>query len=435
MQYLQCGKLSIPLVYVQGVSTTKRAKTAAKPDGRKKFIGFEPVEISVRAVFNVGIAQANDRDLRGDYILFDSINPDRLDEPATCYIGGYPIIPDLQFAITSVNKSRIYDPAFDPSIELDIVLAGVKISKEQSRNRAMDFQDVEPVEMPEIILNCDDKDLQLKAAYGISEFKSTPDSCNLTIAISDDLSVAQQPSFLEALLRREGTIHIKYPTGLVKYWIADASLQDNILTVSGTVLPPNVLRTYVKTHWARTIQYILKDLCNQMGVQCDYKGSGFVVDYYQSRTTPIDAVKELVSASGLLLTWSGNKCVIVEPPETVSPKYTLEAYTTPDDTGQSLYMGCDWRDGINRSTTGDMQGEVVHVIAPYRCSSVVPARLCLRAARQSQRVAVVESAIVQGIVHGSAVNINSNGTLKPGFVSNFEYDWLEGAARYEISLV
>lgn len=436
MNYLECGKVKIPLCYVESISYNRKARTTKKAGGYSRALGYENTEISVRATFSVAIAQANDRDLRDDYFLFDALVTERLDQPAACTIGGYPIVPSLLFALTSINKTRIYDSAFDPTMEVDIVLAGVQPSKEASRSRIMMFDEAEAAAMvPAVTLECEGKSLELTGAYAISDFKSTPDSCSIVIAIADDMAIAKQPAFLEALVRKEATFNVSYATGTTKYWVADASLNDNILSLTGSVLPPESQKTYVTTYWDKTLGEILSDLCERMNVKSENKFTDFKVSFYQSRTTPIDAVKELVASAGLIMSWRQNTLTFAEPPKAVAPKVELVAIDTPDDTGTELYTGCDWRDGIHQAAVGVLDGNVLHVQSAFRTESTQPSQNGLRYAQQMQRVAVVSTAIYPNILHGSAVSINSNGTIKSGWTSNFECDFLSGLARYEVAIV
>ena len=436
MQYLECGKLRLPLCYVQSIAWSRRARTKKTTGGYSRSIGFEGVEISVRATFSVAVAQANGRNMLDDYILFDTVAGERMDTPNLVTLGGYPVVPSLQFAITSVNRTRNYDLAYDPTIECDIILAGVRVSKEASRARIMMFEaDEGLLELPAITLSCEGKDLELSGAYALQEFKAQPDGCAITVAISDDMSIASQQGFMESLLQKEGTFSVGYLSGKTRYWIADAVLSDNILSISGTVLPPDSQQTYVKSYWDTKLGDILGDLSKRMKVKCENKFADFTVGYFQSRTTPMVAIQSLCDSAGLIMSWRQNSLVFAEPPSVVAAQIELEAIDTPDDTGAEVLTGCDWRDGINRQTVGDLSGHVLHIQSAFRTESKQPARNCLLLAQQVQRVAVIETVYEPRIVHGSAVSINSNGTMKSGYVSSYEIDFLSGLARYEVNVV
>lgn len=436
MNYLECGKVKIPLCYVESISYNRKARTTKKAGGYSRALGFENTEISVRATFSVAIAQANDRDLRDDYFLFDSLVTERLDQPAACTIGGYPIVPSLLFALTSINKTRIYDSAFDPTMEVDIVLAGVQPSKEASRSRIMMFDEAEAAAMvPAVTLSCEGKDLELSGAYALSAFTTTPDSCSIVIAIADDMAIAKQPAFLEALVRKEATFNVSYATGTTKYWVADASLDDNILTLTGSVVPPESQKTYIHSYWDTSLGKILSDLCKRMNVKSENKFTDFKVDYYQSRTTPMDAIREIVQSAGLIMSWRQNNLTFAQPPSMVAPTIELQAIDTPDDTGVEMVVGCDWRDGVNRHTTGDLNGETLHIQSVFRTESSYPCKWCFELNRQTQRVTVLNTIIYPNILHGSAVSVNSNGTMRDGYVSNCELDWLSGLGRYEVNIM
>ena len=436
MHYLECGKVKIPLCYVQSIAFSKKARVVRRKGGYVRFLGFEPVEISIRASFDVGVAQANDRNLLDDYITFESLVTERMDTPATCTVGGYPLIPEIQFALISVNKSRIYDTAFDPTVECDIALAGVRISKEVSRSRIMDFTDEQAVnQVPKVTLSCEGKSLELSGGYALQEFKVTTDSCRIIVAISDDLAIAKQPSFLEPLIRKEGTFSVAFDTGTVKYWVADASLQDNILSITGTIFPPESQKTYLKTYWNVNLSEILNDLCERMKINNSNKFMDFSVDYFQSRGTPMTAIQQLCDSAGLIMAWWGNDLTFAEPPRFVAPKVELEAIATPNDTGMELYKAIDWRDNLHRVTVGNLDENTLHIQSSFRTESEQPANNCFSLATQRQRIAIIESAIVPEIIQGSAVRVNSNGTMLNSYISDYELDYLSGYGRYETCIV
>ena len=147
------------------------------------------------------------------------------------------------------------------------------------------------------------------------------------------------------------------------------------------------------------------------------------------------AIQSLCDSAGLIMSWRQNALVFAEPPSVVSAQIELEAIDTPDDTGAEVLTGCDWRDGINRQTIGDLSGNVLHIQSAFRTESKQAAQNCLLLAQQVQRVAVIETVYEPRIVHGSAVSINSNGTMKSGYVSSYEIDFLSGLARYEVNVV
>lgn len=435
MQYLTCGKTNIPLLYVKSIAWNRRARTTQRQGGYEVPKGFETTEVTVQCLFDEGLAQALGRSIDEDLTAFNRLVTDRMDEPDTLYIGGYPVVPSLQFALTSCNKTMVYDPSYTVAMSCDLVFSGVRVSKEASRQRAMQFESDEVWDIPETVLSVQGKTLKLREMYRLSQLKRTPDSVSVVCEIADDMTVADQDGYMSRLVEDKAQLEVDFPDGKVKYWVVSASLDDNTLSLIGSILPEASQKPCVNTYWDCTMSFILKDLCSHMGVDCRCKFVDFTVDYYQNTDTPWDGVKSLVNCSGLLMSWSGNTLTFVDVPDFVAAKYELEAQTTPNDEGASVWTGCVWVDGMNRHTTGDLNGEVVHYHSSFRCSKPTPCENCLKLSRYYQRMVVVDCPINRGIVQHSAVTVDSNGTKMDGMVEEFEIDFVTEKARYEVGII
>lgn len=375
------------------------------------------------------------RDAKDDWTIFETLATDRMDEPDVLYIGGYPVVPNLLFALTSCNKTRVYDEAYNPTIEVDCVFAGVRVSKEASRNRALSFESGEIVEVPKVTLEVGGKTLSLRETFGLSEFIQTEDAASFTCQIADDLSIASMPDFLEKLIHNEGEFTCEYKSGTVRYYVAEASLDDNVLSVIGSVLPPDSMKTLNRTYWDKPLSEILQDLCGEMGVECTCRFIDAKVDYYQNTQSPMDGIKALCESAGLIMSWGGNILTFADVPENIAPKYTLEATTNPSDDGMEKVEGVDWRDGLNFHTSGGTMGNIHKVLSVFRSESGVWADKCLAYARYISRRCVVSCPIVDGIVQHSAVTINSNGTEVDAIVETMECDYIANSARYECCII
>lgn len=435
MQYLTCGKTNIPLLYVKSIAWNRRARTTQRQGGYEVPKGFETTEVTVQCLFDEGLAQALGRSIDEDLTAFNRLVTDRMDEPDTLYIGGYPVVPSLQFALTSCNKTMVYDPSYTVALSCDLVFSGVRVSKESSRQRAMQFDSDEVWDIPEVTLSVGDKSLKLREMYQLSELKRTPDSISLVCQIADDMSIADDYGYLSKLVEDKAMLEADFADGRVKYWVISASLDDNTLSLIGSILPEEALKPYPKTYWDTTMSAILKDLCGAMGVSCSCKFVDFPVEYFQTVDAPMDSVRSLVNCGGLLLMWDKNDITFVDVPSFVAAQYELEATTTPSDDGLSLYTACVWSDGLHRATTGDASGETVYYSSVFRSESKTPCENCLKLARFYQRTAVVQSPLVRGIVHGSAVKVNTNGTMSDGIVIEYETDFISEHGRYECGLV
>ena len=433
MQYLSCGHISIPLIYVKSVAWSRRARTTARTGGYLVAHGFVATELTAQCVFDEGLCAVSGRKLADDLAIFESLVTDRMDVPDVLYIGGYPVVPSLQFALTSCNITRIADASGSVALSADLAFASVRVSKEASRQRALQANDW-GIDVPAVSLSVEGKTLELKDTYRLASLVRTPDSLSLICEISDDLSVADEQGFLSSLVENQAKVIAKFPDGDVTYWVVSASLDDNVLNVTGSILPDESQQETVVTYWDKPMSVILTDLCHRMGVECICKFVDFVVDYYQVTSSPWDAVKSAVNSCGILMSWDRNVLTFVNVPSDVMASYELEAETTPSDEGAQIYSGCIWSDGINRFTTGDMKGEVVQYISVFRSSSKEPCEQCLKLARYYQRTCVVICPVNSAIVQHSAVIVNSNGSKKNGLVENFEVDFVQGTARYEVGL-
>lgn len=436
MQYLECGKYKIPLAYVKSIAWTRKARTVEQTGGYSLFQGFEGTEISLQVVYDHAVAYACGLDAVADRAMIQSIATDRMEEPGTFYMGGYPICPSLRFALTSCNKTYVHDAVYDPVISLDLAFSGVRVSKEASRNRAMSFDDEDgkAVVLPELTLEVNGKSLALQDMYRVQRLIRTPDSVTVVCEISDDLSIADHDGFMSKLVEDKAQLKVELPEGNVKYWVVANTLDDNTITLAASILPPACVKTYVGTWWDVQLSDLLKDLCAHMGVDCDVKCKDYTVAYYQNTGTPMDGIKSIVNSAGLIMSWRGNVLTFADVPEKVWPNEELEAQTTPSDDGASKLDGLVWEDGVNRFTVGDTDGETMQTHSVFRCEDKRPCEMSLQHARYMQRTVVVQAPINVRLVHHSPVWINSNGKRVHGLVESFELDYVGWTASYEVHL-
>ena len=436
MLYLECGKYRIPLAYVKSIAWTRKARTVEQTGGYSVFQGYEGTEVSLQVVYDHAIAYACGLDAVADRAMIQSIVTDRMEEPDTLYMGGYPICPQLKFALTSCNKTYVHDAVYDPVISLDLAFSGVRVSKEASRNRVMSFDDDEAQAgmLPEVTLEVNGKSLKLQDMYRIQRFTRTQDSVTVVCEISDDLAIADHDGFMSKLVEDKATLKVELPEGSVKYWVIANTLNDNEMTLTASILPPACVKTYVGTWWDVRLSDLLKELCARMGVDCNVKFRDYKVAYYQNVGTPMDGIKAIVGSAGLIMSWRGNVLTFADVPEKLWPNDELEAQTTPSDDGASKLDGLVWEDGVNRFTVGDTDGETAQVHSVFRCEDKLPCEMCLNHTRYMQRAVVVQAPINVRLVHHSPVWINSNGKRVQGLVESFEIDYVGWSASYEVHL-
>lgn len=433
MQYLKCGKVSIPLCFVQSIAWTRTAKTSASSAGYITSRGFENVEVSVKCQFSYGVCQAMGLDATEQYRVFDTLVTDRMDEPDTLTVGGFPVVPSLNFALTSANKTRVYDTAFNPEIGCDLVFSGVKCSKEVVRNRALDLEDAS-VEMPKVVLISDGGELDVRQKYSIETFTRTSDAIELSIAVGDDLTIVSRDDFLERFVKSQGKARVTYGAETVTYHVIAATLSEMTLHFVASILPPQSQKCFRHT-WRNTkLSAIISDLCLAMGVKKKLYITDFDVLYYVTSDTPMTALRRLQDSVGFIMSWDGNTLTIADPPKDVYGDVVLEGFTPLQDTKDAPVLGCIWTDGLYRHVSGEEGADTVRVYSSISTKNPVVADVRLSYENFIRRRAIIEAPIYPQILHYSCVRVLSQDSLLDGVVENFEYNYVEGTARYEVCL-
>lgn len=433
MQYLRCGKVSIPLAFVQSLSWARTAKTSASQAGYITAKGFENVEISVKCEFSYGACQAMGLDAVEQYRNFDMLSTDRMDEPDVLTVGGFPIVPSLNFALTSVNLTRIYDPAFNATIGCDLVFSGVRCSKEVTRNPVLDLEDTY-VEMPTVVLLSEGKELDVRQKYSIETFTRNPDAIEISIAVGDDLTLVSRDDFLEDFVKSQGKVRVTYGAETVTYHVIAATLSETKLNFVASILPPASQKCFRHT-WRNTkLSTIIGDLCLSMGVKKKLHITDFDVIYYMTSDTPMTALRRLQDSVGFIMSWDGNTLTLADPPKDVYGDVILEGFTPLQDTKDAPVLGCIWTDGLYRHVSGEEGADTVRVYSSVSTKNPVVADVRLSYENFIRRRAIIEAPIYPQILHYSCVRVLSQDSLLDGVVENFEYDYVDGIARYEVCL-
>lgn len=433
MQYLKCGHLSIPLCFVQSIAWTRTARVSASQAGYITARGYEPCEVSVKCEFSYGTCQAMGLDAVEQYRNFDMWVTDRMDEPDTLTVGGFPIVPSLNFALTSVNKTRVYDSAFNPTIGCDLVFSGVRCAKEVVRNRVLDLEN-DSVEMPAVVLISEGNELDVRQKYSIEAFTRTPDAVEISIAVGDDLTLVSRDDFLETFIKSQGKVRVTYGAESVTYHVIAATLSEMTLHFVASILPPQSQKCFRFT-WRNTkLSTIISDLCLSMGVKKKLHLTDFDVLYYVTSDTPMNALRRLQDSVGFVMSWDENTLTIADPPKDVYGDVVLEGFTPLQDTKDAPVLGCIWTDGLYRHVSGEEGADTVRIYSSVSTKNPVVADIRLSYENFIRRRAIIESPIYPQILHYSCVRVLSQDSLLDGVVENFEYDYVDGTARYEVCL-
>ena len=428
MQYLTCADIQIPLYLVDAISWTKAARTVQHSGGYISARGFEAAEVSIRAVFTPARCAPFGDDWESALNNIMAIHTDRASMSGVLYIGGFAIYPELEFALTNINKTIAADETgFVYAVEADMVFSGVKAVKEVVRNRALEIEPAAP--LPSVVLSVDGKDLKVQDAFQISGFVTEPDSISLSLTIGSDMDLVSRDGFLSAILSG-GTVTADLPQGSTKYYIVDANLVDEVLSITGSIYPPNAIQSLSRTYKDTTIKAIIDDLAAAAGIECECLVDGHI-DYYMAFGTPIECIKQLQSGAGFIISYRQGKMTCAKVPDVISGEYDIDYIELTQDSNREKIDGVYWYDGINCKTQGTINASAVRIYAPFRSSSGYAAE-CFKYAKYAANSIVIISDIDNRIDSHAAVTVRSNDAIIDCMVEHYSLDWLAGSMTLEL---
>ena len=431
MMYLTCADIQIPLPYIESLAWTKTARTVQHSGGYISSRGFEPTEISVRAIFNNAKGAAWGLSFPDIVQMVNSIVTDRTGMSGVFYVGGYALYAELEFALTNINKTYAADlTGKTTEIEVDMVFSGVRCVKEVVRNRALEVDNIVP--MPEVILSVNDKDLKIQDAFHITAFSTQPDSITLSVSIGSDMDFVSREGFLTSLLNG-GTIKASLPQGETVYYIITADLVDEQLELTGSVYPPKAMQILTRTYTDTTIKAVVSDLANEAGIECECLVDG-KIDYYRAFDTPIECLKQIQTGSGFIMSFRQGKLTCASVPELLSGRFDLDYIEMNQDSDLEEVRGLYWYDGVNCFTNGVIDSSAIRVYSQFRSSQDYSSE-CLKYARYSRNAVIVVSEIMEQLDTHSTVTIRSNDTILDCMIDWYTFDWLAGTATYELHYV
>lgn len=436
MQYLTWSSIQIPVGFVTGLSMRKTAKTVEHTGGFVSARGFETAEISAQIEVTRAKCMALGVDFNHWYGVIDGLAVEKDGESGAVTIGGYPLYPELKFALTNKNTTRVTDlaSAAPVSIACDLALSGVECVKEVVRQRSLEF-DAESLPMPKISLTVDGKTLTVQDSTTVSKMNVTPNSCEIELCLGTDRNNVNRDAFLNSLIdEKTATVTLGLPLGDMTYHIIWADLTDGILQISGSIFNEAANQTLTETFEDCDIADIIQYLCGKLGISADVQVQGHV-DYYRLNDTPIDALESLQQSAGFVVSGHLGKLTFAFLPKSVESQRTLDDLTIEEDGMDELISGVVWRDGENEITEGDSAGEVLKVQSVFRSNEAAFAKQCLRRAQYLAGNLVVSGDIVPEIRHHSQVAIPKDTGEVAGIVDYFVMDYVSNVMRLEIRQV
>lgn len=433
MQYLAWADIIIPLCFVSGFSYAKRSRVTEHRGGYVSARGFETAEISIRISLTRGAAMAFELDFNEWIRNIEDLTANPLNGQGTVSLGGYPIYPELNFALTNINRTYVTDLSTNSihTLEADITLSGVSCVKEVSRERALIFDlDDTVIELPKVTLECDGKSLVVQDSLSIARFETSPDKLELEIFIGQDTKTPERDGFLNSIMTKYATATCELPQGTVVYNVISCQQVDNIMQISGSIFPEAASQVVTKSFVDCDIADIIKDICDTIGIDASIQISGSV-DYYLMKCSPLDALQELQKSAGFIVSRQGNEVTFAFLPDSIDPQKTLNLTVTDDSLGE-LTCGLIWRDGVNEYMVGETQGEVLEIQSVF-CSKAGEAfaKQVLRRRRYNQSYIRIEDVIDDTIGSHSQVAIVKNNEEVPVLVDYPVFNWLDGTMILE----
>ena len=342
-------------------------------------------------------------------------------------LGGFAIYPELEFALTNVNKTLTPDPGL---IECDCVWSGVKTVKNVARENALETRPFN--DLPNIVLTVGSASLSIQDFAGINEFVTTPDSASIVLSIGSDMDLVNREGFQQDLLNG-GVVDVSLPQGNTRYYVIQADLTDEQLSIVGSVYKPQSQRSITRTYQDTSINVIVDDLAASAGIECRCIADG-KVDYYRAFGAPLDAIRSLQQSAGFIMSYRGGVLTCVYVPDSISSENEIEFIEMNADTDTEPINGCYWYDGINQKTAGALDKTALRIYSSFR-SDADYSQKCLNFARYQKNSIVVRAEIMRNIDTHSVIAVRSNDMIIPCLVEWFEFDWLNNQMSLELHYI
>lgn len=432
MQYLSWASVQIPLAFVTGLSFRKTAKTVEHTGGYISARGFEASEISAQVEVSRATCMAMGLNFNEWFSFLDGLSVETNGEAGAVTLGGYPLYPELKFALTNKNTTRVTDLASSApiSIACDIVLSGVECVKEVNRQRTLEF-DADGHVLPKISLTVNGQTLVVQDSTTVSKMNVTPNACELEICLGADRSNINREAFLNDLLdEKTATVTLGLPLGDVTYHIIWADLTHGILQISGSIFTEAANQVLTETFDDCDLSDILQYLCDALGLKADIQAHGHV-DHYQLNNSPMAALEALQQSAGFVVSAHLGAVTFAFLPDSVTSQKTLEL-TIEEDSMDELTSGVIWRDGENEFTSGDTSGEVMKVDSAFLSADSQWADKCLKFAQYKANALVVSGDMDNEIRHHSQVSIPKDTGDVTGLVDYYILDFVSNVMRLEV---
>ncbi|MBQ9395779.1 MAG: hypothetical protein IJU23_09740 [Proteobacteria bacterium] len=429
MQYLSWADVQIPLCFVTGLSYAKRAKVIEHTGGYVSTRGFEAAEMSVQVQVTRAACMAFGLDFDEQVMQIRSLIADKDNPSGGVTVGGYPLYPELQFALTNVNTTYTADSVNGISVyACDLVLSGVACTKKVCRNRALEFDP--ETEIPVVSIRCNGKKLILQDGNQISGLVTSPNECQVECVLGEDVQTASRKGFIEDVIEKSGTIEIDLPSGMTAYNIISASLNDNILSMTGSILPEGSAQAVTMTFRNKDISEVIDVLLKKCGSENHVVKISGKVDYFLTTATPMAAIEALQDCTGFVASLNGNRITVAWLPDAIDGQKAIDGDIIDDETNERISK-IIWKDGLHEFEAGSGNGEHVEVNSCFSSPESAFCERLLERKRYDGTYIAIEGAIDREIGHHSQVYVEKDGEKINCLVDFYQCDWVNNIARYE----
>lgn len=423
MQYISFQSCDIPLAYVTGLSYSKRARLVTNARGFSRFRGFEAAEISLRLNVNRAAALVSDSNIVADMQKIFALEAVKDSEPTQVVVADHILYPSLMFRVSTITKTVQADHTGRPiAMEADITLSGVECAKGETERRALSFTPEEQIELPNIVIECQEKTYQVGNDSTVSILTLRPDSADVEIILGNDSAIVNDAPWLLSLAQKKASVTIG---DYGRFWIVSANLVEGILSLTGSRWPAQEAET--QTFMDTDLSVILKSIVPTAKVMKSGK-----IGYYLKRGTPLQAVVELQQSAGFLIDYSHDWVTFVSVPDYITPSVDFSLYLD-DDIATERITGLRWDDGWNEFTVDGPAMVAVH--SCFRSDSAKHPVSCLDYARYMQNWIQVTIPYDSRIRHHSAVTVIKGAKYINCMVEGYEIDFVGGQMTLDLHYV
>lgn len=420
MHELTVQGLTFPTAYITALSYAKRARTYVNSRGFARFRGYDASEISLRVTVDRARAMLAERDFEADVHSYLNLSPVPDSTPTIVSFADHLLYPSLQFRVSAVTCTVESDQnGFPVSMEADITLSGVAVTKYETTTKAVASDDDDAV--PDVTIRCKGQSLKVELDVKLSKLTMHPDYGELEVVLGNDQQIVKDAPWMIDLVKNEATVSID---GYGEYFIISANLVDGVL--SAQLSAWKKLEPVVCSFSDSTLNVILHRLYPG-GVSIGSLGQ---VDYAKLIGEPRSIIASLQESAGFLIDYRDGVS-FVPVPKSITPVDDFDVYLD-DDLSTEEVTGLIWSDSSASHTAGSSPS--VHVRSCFQSANGF-ADECLAYYRYMQNSIKITMAIDPRIRHHSAITVVKDDARIPCMVEDYEIDFVGGVMTVDAHYV